>query len=625
MKKRALCSTLLGLFCAQLVAQGENTSERLTESTSSLQSNVTVQPHPSIDKEHQDDSSCQFKISPETNEIDETFVLAWTTHAAMQSFHFTPDAIEHQLQQLQSCYTPKGWEELSKALYKSGNIDLIKTRAFTVNSEIDGPAQLIEAQGDLWKVTLPLRVIYQNDQERITHFLNVYFTIGRKLRGELGIMQMIAIPRATPSFQKAGSMKEIVQGIYSILAEKNTETHHNMQQKVILPFLASLLPNPTRVASSASEERERSNLMQYQPTNSVTSLQNLGREENLHKVYAENPMHSPNKPVPIVVQIDPKFFSSWANQAIAHTPSVKTNLIPIAMQAIRAWYAEKNSLAIQHMTPADAKQTQKLILSGLFGDSSGQSERDDKQWNITLPLDIAYQNDKGKITHLLNINFTFGWKINSHLDMAMLSKPTLFNSNRQEPPLTSSQQTQELLPTEIASLPGEFTNTPNTIDCNYKIPAEITNIEERLILNWAEKATIQSFDFNAEMIDNQLEKLQSCYTEKGWLEFKTALDKSGNIEAIKALHLNMTGRMNGQAQLIESRVNQWKLKLPLEVVWQNDKTRTTQLLNVDLTIGRKANGDLGIMQIIATLGGTASLKSGDYMTLSLHELGFRIS
>ena len=46
--------------------------------------------------------------------------------------------------------------------------------------------------------------------------------------------------------------------------------------------------------------------------------------------------------------------------------------------------------------------------------------------------------------------------------------------------------------------------------------------------------------------------------------------------------------------------NQWKASVPLQVVYQNDKEKLTQLLTVNLLIGRKISGDLGIMQMIAT-------------------------
>ena len=58
--------------------------------------------------------------------------------------------------------------------------------------------------------------------------------------------------------------------------------------------------------------------------------------------------------------------------------------------------------------------------------------------------------------------------------------------------------------------------------------------------------------------------------------------------------------MNGAAQVTENKDNQWKITLPLQVVYQNDKEKVTQLLQVDLTVGRKPSGDLGITQMIAT-------------------------
>lgn len=231
-----------------------------------------------------------------------------------------------------------------------------------------------------------------------------------------------------------------------------------------------------------------------------------------------------------------------------------------------------------------------------------RSEREGTHWNIHFPLNVAYQNNKGNITPLVTIDLTLGFKISSTLTMPIKPK---FSS--------------DFLPSQIASIPSSthsltqtqlITQSQNTasIDCNYRIPAEVTHIDKSILLNWAEKAALQSFNFNAATIETELFKLQSCYTESGWTEFKTALDKSGNIEAIKAFHITMNSRLNGKIELIETQDNQWEIKLPLMVNWQSDKEEMTQLLTVDLTVGRKNNGDLGIMQIIATIAGSTSFK-----------------
>ncbi|MDR3441786.1 MAG: DotI/IcmL family type IV secretion protein [Legionella sp.] len=144
------------------------------------------------------------------------------------------------------------------------------------------------------------------------------------------------------------------------------------------------------------------------------------------------------------------------------------------------------------------------------------------------------------------------------------------------------------------------------IDCDYKIPAQTKTIDQTLVLNWSEKAITQAFTFNAEFVDAQMQKLQACFTEQGWTGFNTALQKSGNLAAIKSQKLNVSSKIDGQALITESQNNQWKIILPVVVTYQNDKEKVSQLLSVDLTVGRKMTGDLGITQMIATPRGTVT-------------------
>lgn len=137
------------------------------------------------------------------------------------------------------------------------------------------------------------------------------------------------------------------------------------------------------------------------------------------------------------------------------------------------------------------------------------------------------------------------------------------------------------------------------INCEYKIPAQTKVIDQTLVLSWSEKAVTQAFDFDSANVDNQMLKLKDCFTEQGWAGFNTALQKSGNIEAIKTQKLTVSSQVDGQTQIIEAKDNQWKITMPLQVVYQNDKEKVTQLLNVNVTIGRKISGDLGMIQMIA--------------------------
>jgi hypothetical protein len=146
------------------------------------------------------------------------------------------------------------------------------------------------------------------------------------------------------------------------------------------------------------------------------------------------------------------------------------------------------------------------------------------------------------------------------------------------------------------------TSSPPTqpINCNYKIPAETTKIEQTVISQWAEKAALQSFDFDNATIDKQLAALKSCFTDQGWQSFNDALQKSGNLNAIKSQKLMVSSMLNGKSTSSEMKENQWKVSVPLQVVYQNDKEKLTQSLTVDIVVGRKISGDLGIMQMIAS-------------------------
>ena len=146
------------------------------------------------------------------------------------------------------------------------------------------------------------------------------------------------------------------------------------------------------------------------------------------------------------------------------------------------------------------------------------------------------------------------------------------------------------------------------INCEYKIPAETKTIDQSLVLKWAGKAVTQAFDFDPNNLEAQLQKLQPCFTEQGWTGFNTALQKSGNLEAIKSQKLTVSSQVDGPVILTEAKDNQWKINLPLQVVYQNEKEKVTQLLSVDVTIGRKMTGDLGITQMIAAPRGTVTQK-----------------
>lgn len=140
---------------------------------------------------------------------------------------------------------------------------------------------------------------------------------------------------------------------------------------------------------------------------------------------------------------------------------------------------------------------------------------------------------------------------------------------------------------------------PPVINCDYKIPAETTKIEDSLVSKWAGNAAEQAFDLDYKTIDDQLVRLKSCFTDQGWQSFNDALQKSGNLNAIKSEKLMVSSMVEGDPIISMIKENQWKVSLPLQVVYQNEKEKLNQPLTINLIVGRKISGDLGIMQMIA--------------------------
>jgi hypothetical protein len=164
------------------------------------------------------------------------------------------------------------------------------------------------------------------------------------------------------------------------------------------------------------------------------------------------------------------------------------------------------------------------------------------------------------------------------------------------PPATTNNNASSA----VSAVPNPVPTQTTPVDCNYHIPANQTTIDPVIITTWAEKAAVQSFNFTPANIQTQLEMLKSCYTEQGWKGFGDALQKSGNVESIKAQQLNVSSQLDGMSNINTVKDGQWKVTLPLQVVYQNDKEKVTQRLSVSILVGRKPSGDLGIMQLVAT-------------------------
>lgn len=151
------------------------------------------------------------------------------------------------------------------------------------------------------------------------------------------------------------------------------------------------------------------------------------------------------------------------------------------------------------------------------------------------------------------------------------------------------------------SLSGDNETTkisPDKINCDLKIDAK-AEVKNETVIIWSEKAAVQSFNYSDQNIDGKLKELKNCFTTQGYSGYEDALSKSGNIEAIKTQKLTVSSIVDGATKINKLEDNKWQLKVPLQVVYQNDKEKLTQLLFIDMLVARRPSGELGILQIIA--------------------------
>lgn len=170
-----------------------------------------------------------------------------------------------------------------------------------------------------------------------------------------------------------------------------------------------------------------------------------------------------------------------------------------------------------------------------------------------------------------------------------------------DPAIQEAIKTEDTHSTQPQNMPFnvQTTNNIQPIDCNYTFPKDTNKIDTALINKWAEKVAAQAFTFDAEHLNSQIEKLNICFTTQGWQSFKDALKKSGNLEAITKQNLTVSAIIEGNAYLKDEKNNEWKVIVPLNVVYQNQEQKLTQKLKVELLISKQDHGNLGIMQIIA--------------------------
>ncbi|KTD72846.1 DotI/IcmL family type IV secretion protein [Legionella tucsonensis] len=631
MKKIIVCGALFNLICIQVHAV--QTPGTISEKKSSAKSYITTKKPQSIE------INCDYRISAETQKIDKTLVVSWAKYAVLHSFDFNFLSFDSQLKNLKVCYTQNGWISFMNALKDSGNINSIKTQNLMVSSILDGEVQFIEDQENQWKMNVPIKVFYKNDKEEETHFLNVYITISWRNAFKLGIAQIIATPRFPPLSQKTITIREAIKSA-SLSVTHQINNMENLK-KLTTSFLTSLFVITPR-SSLVPSHPELCLKLDHENTHPLQQLIEGQKYQSLDTPILTSDDHkNPVESVGIEKYFNADEFEWTKNQFLAFQSDILVTKLP----KLLSYFKEKGTIGFNsalHNLDTIKEQSKKQFLDiksdilatklpklltyfkekGTIGFNSALHNLDktkaiknqnpnsqhrniesqlienkNNQWNVTLPMQVIYQNDKNQITQLVNVNLTIGRKADGELAILQMNAIPRASSSSSKSEISQSTQ----VPKIIFNTSPEQPKRPELINCDYKTPDAMTKIDENLVIKWAEQAATQSFNFNSVSVETQLQKLESCYTAKGWESFKNALDKSGNIAAIKSQKLIMSSKVIGQAKLTATTNNQWSIALPLQVVYQNNQVKITQFLKVHLTMERTLTGEFGITQIIASL------------------------
>lgn len=117
-----------------------------------------------------------------------------------------------------------------------------------------------------------------------------------------------------------------------------------------------------------------------------------------------------------------------------------------------------------------------------------------------------------------------------------------------------------------------------------------SNISEAALVVWANEVAVATFTYDFVNFETELQTTSNYFTPDEWKEFNKALEQSNNLKAVKENKLLVTATalrtpMILQAGLLNGRYC-WRIKIPLQVTYQNSSKYTQQNIDVIMLISR---------------------------------------
>ena len=146
-------------------------------------------------------------------------------------------------------------------------------------------------------------------------------------------------------------------------------------------------------------------------------------------------------------------------------------------------------------------------------------------------------------------------------------------------------------------------------------PLDKPNQSDSAVLQWANQAAIASYSYNFVNYRQELQAASEFFTTAGWRQFLSALDSSGNLDAVKAKKLVVSAVATRAPVILEKGLLRgryaWRVQMPILVTFQSASEFTQESYVVTMLISRISSLNsprgIGIAQFIV---GSATTPTG---------------
>lgn len=116
------------------------------------------------------------------------------------------------------------------------------------------------------------------------------------------------------------------------------------------------------------------------------------------------------------------------------------------------------------------------------------------------------------------------------------------------------------------------------------------NQSDSAVLQWANQAAIAAFTYNFVNYRTELQSASGFFTANGWNQFLNALQRSNNLDAVKAKKLVVSAVATRAPVILQKGVlngrYSWRVQMPLLITYQSASEFTQQNSVVTILIAR---------------------------------------